>query len=833
MKKKYNPQKIEKKIQKKWKKKEKFKVFEDIKKKKYYCVPMLPYPSGNLHMGHVRNYTISDVISRYHRMLGKNVLQPIGWDSFGLPAEEAAIKNKKNPKEWTLQNIKYMKKQLKSLGFSYDWSRELSTCNPNYYKWEQWFFIKLYEKKLVYKKKSLVKWCPYDKTVLANEQVIEGKCWRCDTKVSLKKIPQWFLKTRKYAEELYQGIKTLKGWPEKVKNMQKNWIGRSKGIEINLKITHTKKKIKVYTKKIHGILDAEYIAISINNKFLKKIIKKNVKIKKFIKKQQKKLISVKNFKKIKNFGINTHIFAFHPFTKKKLPIWIANFVSIKYGNNIILASPKYSSSELNFYKKNKIFNYTKKKYHKTTKKKNYLSLKKKILLIIKKKKIGKKTKKYKLQNWNISRQRNWGTPIPIAINKKGEEIIIPKKKLPVICPDLSNYHNKKNIKKWKRIKINGKKFIREKDTFDTFFESSWYYARYTCPNFNDSMINFITAKYWLPIDTYIGGIEHATMHLIYFRFFHKLLRDFNLVTHDEPAKNLICQGMVLSNAYYYQKKDKTRIWINPKDIKLKKNKKGQFVPTSKFTNKKIISTGMIKMSKSKNNGIEPQEIINKYGADTVRLFIMFAAPVEADLYWNEKGLKGMHRFLHKLWKFCYSYIELYTKKKTIIKKNKKIISNLNETIYNVSKDIKKNSFNTAIAKIMKFFKYLKKKPLEINFQNNIIKKSLITIIKLLSPFTPHYSYKLLSEFKKIKKFDINKWPKINKNLILKKNKIIIQIDGKFCCMYSIKKNINKKKIISQILKKNQVTKKINNKKIIKKIFIPNKVLNLITSNERN
>ncbi|WP_354667625.1 leucine--tRNA ligase [Buchnera aphidicola] len=836
MKKNYNPHKIEKKIQTKWIKKKKFQVFENNKKKKYYCVPMLPYPSGNLHMGHVRNYTISDVISRYHSMLGKNVLQPIGWDSFGLPAEEAAIKNKKNPKEWTRKNIKYMKKQLKSLGFSYDWNREISTCDPNYYKWEQWFFIKLYKKKLVYKKTSLVKWCTYDKTVLANEQVIKGKCWRCDTKVILKKIPQWFLKIRNYAEELYQGIKTLKGWPEKVKNMQKNWIGRSKGIEINLKIKNSKKNIKVYTKKIHSILDAEYIAVSVNNKILKKLIKNDKNIRNFIKKQQKNLISTENFKNIQNIGMNTNIFAIHPFNQKKLPIWIANFVSIKYGNNIIIASPKHSISELNFCKKNNILNF-KEKYKKNFIKKNInktKSLVQKILQKIKKKKIGIETKKYKIQDWNISRQRYWGTPIPIAVNKKGQEAVISKNKLPVIFPELLDFQNKKKMKKWRKITINGKKFIREKDTFDTFFESSWYYARYTCPKFKDSMIDPISSKYWLPIDQYIGGIEHATMHLIYFRFFHKLLRDFKLVKTNEPAKNLLCQGMVLSHAYYF-KKNKKRIWINKKDVQLKKNKKGKIIAQSSLTNQKIISAGMIKMSKSKNNGIDPNEMIKKYGADSVRLFIMFSAPVESDLYWNEQGLRGMYRFLNKLWNFCYSYISQYkknNKKNSLTKYNAKneILLKLNKTIYQVSQDIEiKKSFNTAIAKIMKFFKYFKKNVCKIDKNNFLIIKTLITIIKLLSPFTPHYSYKILSKLKKIKYFKINKWPKMNKKLILNKTcKIIIQINGKFCCVLITKKNLSKKEIFSQIIKKKEITKKIHNKKIIKKFFIPKKILNLIT-----
>ncbi|CAL4322887.1 Leucine--tRNA ligase [Buchnera aphidicola (Chaitophorus sp. 3695)] len=833
MKKKYDFIKIEKQIQYKWKKKNSFQAFENLKKKKYYCVPMLPYPSGKLHIGHVRNYTISDVISRYQRMLGKNVLQPIGWDAFGLPAEIAAIKNKEKPKDWTQKNIQYMKKQLKSLGFSYDWNREISTCNPKYYKWEQWFFIQLYKKKLVYKKTSLVKWCKKDKTVLANEQVIKGKCWRCDTKVILKNIPQWFLKIRKYAEELYQDIKTLKMWPKKVKNMQKNWIGRTKGIEINLTLKKNKKIIQGYTIRPYSLLDAEYIAIAPDHESVIELIKNNSKLYKFIKKQKKKLASVSNFKKIQNIGINTNEIAINPLNKKELPIWIANFVSIEYGKNIIIASPKHNLIEFNFYKKN--INYLKNNSLKISKK-NIFKINKKILFQVKNKKIGKITKKYKLQDWNISRQRYWGAPIPIATTKNNKIITIPEKKLPVLLPKFNDYHNQDKLKKWTNIKINGVNAIRENDTFDTFMESSWYYTRYTCPNFSKGMIDFNTAKYWLPIDQYVGGIEHSTMHLIYFRFYHKLLRDFNLVSHNEPVKKLLCQGMVLSDAFYYLKNKNTRVWINQKNLKIKKNDKGQIISIKNLNHKKVIYAGIMKMSKSKNNGVNPQKIIKKYGADSIRLFIMFAAPVESDLYWNERGLKGMHKFLKKIWNICYINISIFKKNKkknfnSYQKENHKTYSYLFETILKVSQDIqKKQSFNTAISHIMKFFKYLKKNVIKKNNHYIIIRECLIVILKLLNPFTPHFSYKILKKFQKQSNFNIHNWPEINKKYILSPiNKIIIQINGKICCIISTKKKLSEKEIFNKAIKKNQVIKKLNTKKIIKTFFIPEKILNLITT----
>ncbi|CAL4322897.1 Leucine--tRNA ligase [Buchnera aphidicola (Periphyllus testudinaceus)] len=837
MKKKYNPKKIEKKLQKKWKTEQTFKVYEDLEKKKYYCVPMLPYPSGNLHIGHVRNYTISDVISRYHRMLGENVLQPIGWDSFGLPAEEAAKQNNQNPYDWTKKNIQDMKKQLKKLGLSYDWSREISTCDPNYYKWEQWFFIQLYKKNLVYKKTALVKWCSKDHTVLANEQVIKGKCWRCDTKIKLKKLPQWFLKIRKYAEELYQGIKLLKGWPEKVKTMQKNWIGRTKGIELSLKINKSKKIIKGYTTKIYSLLNAKYLAISPDHKYVKTLIKKNSNLKKLVKNQLKKLTSTSNFKKIKNIGINTKKFAINPLNKKKIPIWIANFVFIKYGTNAIIASPKFSLEHLIFYNKNLLFKknnklYKKIKYIKKNKQKNTISSKK-ILKIIKEKKCGKIKIKYKLQNWNISRQRYWGTPIPIATKENNSIVTIPTKKLPVLLPKFDNYFYKKNTSK---IKINGILAKIEKDTFDTFMESSWYYARYTCPHYSEGMLDSFSSKYWLPIDQYIGGIEHATMHLIYFRFYHKLLRDFNLVNTDEPAKKLLCQGMVLSHAFYYLKNN-IKIWINIKKISIKLDKKNNIISISDFKGKKVFYAGMIKMSKSKKNGIEPKTVIKKYGADTIRLFVMFSAPVNSDLQWNDLSVKGIHRFLNKLWKFCYFNNKFFkktkkNKKEKLNLKQNKIHFYLNKTILKVSKDINiRQTFHTSISRIMKFFKYIKKINIKNDYEYFLIRKSLIIILKLLNPFIPHFSHSILTSFKKKSYVNINKWPKIEKKYLKeKKIKIIIQINGKMNCILSTKKNLSKKDIFKKSMKNSIIIKKIHNKTIIKKFFIPNKILNLITLN---
>lgn len=855
MNKKYNPKKIELLVQKHWEKNNTFSVTEKSKKKKYYCLPMLPYPSGDLHMGHVRNYTISDVISRYQRMLGKNVLQPIGWDAFGLPAEEAAIKNNIEPSKWTYSNINIMKKQLKSLGFSYDWNREITTCQPEYYKWEQWFFIKLYKKKLVYKKNTLVNWCIYDKTVLANEQVHNGKCWRCNTPIILKKIPQWFIKITKYAEELLKDLKKLKKWPKKVLQMQKNWIGKTEGLKIKCKIYNSIYTLTIYTTKPENIIETTFFAISIYHPIVSKLLKKNIKIKNFIKKYKNILYQ---YKKEKYIGINTDIFVIHPLTFKKIPLWIALYIKHDYATGAIMGVPNHNKEDFCFASFHKIpikniflykYSNKKKKTYLTSECINLINLNlfnkintKKSLYPLSKllihKKIAKKCIFYKLKDWSISRQRYWGTPIPMTTDKNGNIIPVPKKKLPVILPiNIKQKKYNKNLseyKKWLNTKINGKYVTRETDTFDTFMESSWYYARYTNTNFIKGIVDPVTSKYWLPIDQYVGGIEHAVMHLIYFRFYHKLLRDFGFVTSDEPVKKLICQGMVLADAFFIYNKNKTKTWINPLKINITYKKTGKIKYVSNLINgKKVLYAGKIKMSKSKNNGINPSLIINKYGADTLRLFLMFSAPIETSLEWNENNIIGMYRFLKKLWKFSILLnLKDIIKPKNIKKDltDKKIFIYLNHTIKYVTDDIhRRNSYNTAISHIMKFFNKVIKLPHNSKIEKFIIKKSLKNIIKLLYPFTPHICFILWKEINS-EKSDIDKelWPIVNnKKNINQYFKIIIQINGKKKIILKKLKNLKKDQIIKMALKEEKIKKNLKNKKIKKIIYIHQKVINFV------
>lgn len=860
MEKEYLPEKIEHNVQKYWEKNKTFQVQEHSQKEKYYCLPMLPYPSGKLHMGHVRNYTISDVISRYQRMLGKNVLQPMGWDAFGLPAEEAAIKNNTHPQYWTEKNIKYMKKQLKSLGFSYDWSREITTCKPEYYRWEQWFFTELYKKKLVYKKNSLVNWCNYDKTVLANEQVIDGCCWRCQNKITIKKIPQWFIKIRNYAESLYQDLKKLKHWPENVKNMQKNWIGRTKGFQINLKISNTVDILQIFIIKLELIMGATYVAISPCHKLAKTLYKQNKIFKKFI--QQYQYIAEERKQYDKYIGIHTNLFVLHPITDKKIPIWIAHFTQTEYGVDAIFAVPGHYKHDANFAITNNLKikyvisdptlkNSISEPYHvyKNTKGilfnsgifngLNVTNAIKKIKNILSDKNILEIKIHYKLQDWCISRQRYWGTPIPMATLDNGEIIPIPEKDLPVILPPIKYNLNLSNREKhiysdWINIIINQQPATREIDTFDTFIESSWYYARYTCPHFKNGMIDPIMSKYWLPIDQYIGGIEHATMHLIYFRFFHKLLRDFKLVDIDEPVKNLLCQGMVLSEAFYEINQQSQRNWINPANVLIKRNLKGKIIQAYNQHGKKIIYAGMIKMSKSKNNGVEPEDMIKHYGADTIRLFIMFAAPIESALEWKESGVKGIHRFLKKFWMLTFNYIKIQKTHKNINfdalnDEQHELRYQLHETVLKVSDDInRRKAFNTAISAIMKLVNKLSKASMKTEQDKSIMQECLIYTIKMLYPFTPHLCFHVWQYFNKKTCIDYESWPILDKGVVFKKyNIIVIQINGKVRSTMQINHVSKKEDILLCAQNQNQIKKYLHNTNIKKIIYIPNKIINFV------
>ncbi|BBA85317.1 leucyl-tRNA synthetase [endosymbiont of Sipalinus gigas] len=790
----YPHKSIESCIQKYWYKNKTFSVKEDFNKKKYYCLSMFPYTSGNLHIGHIRNYTIGDIISRFQRMLGKNVLYPIGWDAFGLPAENAAIKNNINPKEWTALNIYNMRKQIKMLGFSFDWDREIITCLPDYYKWEQFFFKKLYKNNIAYKKLSEVNWCKTDKTVLANEQVINDKCWRCNSITKKIKIKQWFLKITKYSNKLLKNLKFLKNWPNKVKLMQSNWIGKIKWLEIHLyiNIRDNKYKLFLYINNIYEFINASYIMMSNDNILIKKnILNKDDNIKVF-NPLNKKYISIKIFDKkymIKFLLKNKNL----------------NIISEKINN---IYYEKYNKLKVNFFSYYSFFYFD----IFIDKKEN---IKDKIKFLFEKKILVKKIK-FNLKDWCISRQRYWGAIIPtVNINKK--IYLIPNNKIPL---SLTYDEYSKNIK----ILINKKIGIIEKDTFDTFIESSWYYIKFTCPNYNFNIIDKKSANYWLPIDQYIGGIEHSTMHLLYFRFYHKLFNDFGFLKTKEPVNKLLCHGMVNSKTYYFIDENKNKIWISQKDIIINNNR-------ILYKNKEVIYGGISKMSKSKNNGINPIDIIKKYGADTLRIFIIFSSPIEHDMLWDETNIIGVYRFLNRIWNISDKIkCKNNNNNNKISKLELDFYLKLNENIIFVTNLMNKNNFNSIISILMKLTNELITILNSNNFNYILLKKTFLIIIKLLYPFAPHISFVIWKKLGNKNSIDYENWPKIENYYpflnIEKKILFLIGINGKIKDRIYIKKDTEKDEIFKIIKNKLIIFKIIENKKY-NIIFIKNKLINFI------
>lgn len=859
MQKDYDHKNIENFVQKYWQEKKTFKVTENSKKEKYYCLSMLPYPSGDLHMGHVRNYVLGDVVARYQRMLGKNVLHPIGWDAFGLPAEDAAIRNNTSPEKWTLKCIQNMKRQLQSLGCSYDWNREIITCHPNYYRWDQWFFIQLYNKKIAYKKKSAVNWCPKDQTVLANEQVINNSCWRCNTTIKKKIISQWFIKITDYADRLLSDLDTLENWPKKVKTMQKNWIGKSKGMEIELSIYNCNKKIKVYTNNISIFMGGTFIIISPDHILLKTVKNLNDDVFNFINKCQTEKNSEANIKQKNKTGIFTSLFAIHPISQKKLPILICSFFFMPGSSyQAMLAIPAYYKDQWDFAKKynlpilyvlkdytGNMINFKQNKLMKASilcnsgkfDGLNFYDGGRKISQFLILNNIGKNVTHYRIKDWCISRQRFWGAPIPIIVNSNDKIFTVSENELPVILPQKNTdrlVDSLKNYTDWMNIYREKNLFKRETDTFDTFIQSSWYLYRYTRPDYLNGMIHPNSVNYWLPVDLYIGGIEHATMHLLYLRFYHKLFKDMNLVNSNEPIKKLLCQGMVLSDAFYYISSSGNQIWTAPKNHKFKRNKNNQIINAVDSLGNKLIHAGMNKMSKSKNNGIHPKNIIHQYGADTLRLFIIFAAPPEASLEWTEKGIQGAYRFIKKIWNITFNYIK--NNKITTLKKkstNNNISSNL---IFKTQKIIikitdhfeNKHKFNTVIALIMKLTNYLRS-AIKNNKCNSLeIRQVLMIIIRLLYPFTPHVCFILWRELNNgSEDIDHTTWPKINRDIINNQKKIIVQINGKLKKVMVFDFKSSEKHIKNTILNDSIIKNSFKNKKLKKTIYVKNKLINFV------
>ena len=854
----YRPDLIEPAVQQYWAENKVFKAIKDTSKEKYYCLSMFPYPSGRLHMGHVRNYTIGDVVSRYQRMNGKNVLQPIGWDAFGLPAEGAAIKNKTAPAKWTYENIEYMKNQLKMLGFGYDWDREIATCRPEYYKWEQWFFTELYKKGLVYKKNSTVNWCPNDVTVLANEQVHDGCCWRCDTPVEQKEIPQWFIKITDYAEQLLGGLDQLPQWPDMVKTMQRNWIGRSEGVEITFDVADTSEKVAVYTTRPDTFYGVSYLGIAAAHPLAELAAEKNPQLAEFIREAKNAKVAEADLATMEKKGMATGLFAIHPLTGEKLPIWVANFVLMHYGTGAVMAVPAHDQRDFEFAQKYNLpikqviapladeeIDLTKQAFVEHGKLVNSAEFDgldfdgafNGIADKLEKLGVGKRQVNYRLRDWGVSRQRYWGAPIPMLTLPNGETVPAPIEDLPIILPeDVVMDGVKSPIKadpNWAKTTFNGEPALKETDTFDTFMESSWYYARYTSPSYAEGMLDKDEANYWLPVDQYIGGIEHATMHLLYFRFFHKLLRDAGFVTSDEPAQKLLCQGMVLADAFYYTSPTNERIWVSPTQVTLERDEKGRIIKATDPEGRELVHTGMTKMSKSKNNGIDPQEMVEKYGADTVRLFMMFASPAEMTLEWQESGVEGAKRFLGRVWNLVYEYSQNPAKTAldvTALSADQKALRrDVHKTIAKVSDDIgRRQTFNTAIAAVMELMNKLTRAPLESEQDRAVMAEALSAVVRMLYPITPHICFELWKALGNESNIDHAEWVKADEAAMVEDEKlIVVQVNGKVRGKVTVAADADEETVKTVAFADENVKKFTDNTQIVKVIYVPGKLLNVV------
>ena len=832
-------------IEKKWQKK--FSNFKLSKPKgeKFYCLEMFPYPSGKIHMGHVRNYTIGDVIARYKYLNGFNVLHPMGWDAFGLPAENASKQNNLHPKEWTYKNIETMKKQLKLLGLSIDWDLEIATCDKEYYRHQQEIFIDFFKHGLVSRKETYVNWDPVENTVLANEQVINGRGWRSNAIVERKKLSQWFFNITKFSNELLDDLENLKGWPDKVKLMQKNWIGKSFGCEINFQLSDGKSKIKVFTTRPDTIFGASFLALSVDHSLSKDFLKRSdfLKFKSECDKTGTTEEALANAEKI---GYETGLYVKHPFiNNKKIPVYFANFVLMDYGTGAIFGCPAHDQRDFDFAKKYNL-NITRVVTNKAVNEENdtlreayvgdgmminsdFLNglsttdAKEKIVKKVEKNGLGNKKTLFRLKDWGISRQRYWGCPIPMIYLEDGTIIPVDKSDLPVELPDdidLNTHGNPLDSHPtWKNVrdKKSGKNAIRETDTLDTFVDSSWYFLRFCSPNYKTSPFDEKKINYWMPVDQYIGGIEHAILHLLYSRFFTKGINKYNKnINLNEPFKNLFTQGMVCHETY----KDEKGNWLYPDEVikldtkkYIKKNDKTEvFVGPSES------------MSKSKKNTIDPETMINLYGADAVRWFILSDSPPEKDVQWSDTGVTSANKFLQKIWNLNYQ-ISIRKERKKNLDSDKKFELKINSLTVKIDDSIENFRFNVSIAHFYEMYSFFRDN-LENEISNKTLKYNFIKMMKLMIPFTPHLSYECL-EF--LNCTDFNNWPKIDRENILDEISIAVQINGKTKDVINIKKDMDEKGVTKLVSQSSKAKNHLDQKKIVKTIFVKNKIINYIIS----
>ncbi|MCD1607638.1 leucine--tRNA ligase [Stutzerimonas kunmingensis] len=864
----YQPREIEAAAQSHWDAQKSFEVSEQPGKDTFYCLSMFPYPSGKLHMGHVRNYTIGDVIARYQRMQGKNVLQPMGWDAFGMPAENAAMKNQVAPAKWTYENIAYMKAQLKSLGLAVDWTREVTTCKPDYYRWEQWLFTRLYQKGVIYRKNGTVNWDPVDQTVLANEQVIDGRGWRSGALIEKREIPMYYFKITAYADELLESLDELDGWPEQVKTMQRNWIGKSRGMEISfpydMASIGSEGVMKVFTTRPDTLMGATYVAVAAEHPLATLAAQNNPELQAFIDECKRGGVAEADIATQEKKGLATSLRVQHPLTGELLPVWVANYVLMNYGEGAVMAVPAHDERDFEFASK---YDLPIKPVVRTSAGDqtpapwqdaygehgelinsgifdglDFDGAFDAIEVALQKKGLGQARTQFRLRDWGISRQRYWGCPIPIIHCNSCGDVAVPEDQLPVVLPEDvvpdgagSPLARMPEFYECSCPKC-GAPAKRETDTMDTFVESSWYFARYASPNYEKGMVDPAAANHWLPVDQYIGGIEHAILHLLYARFFHKLMRDEGLVSSNEPFKNLLTQGMVVADTYYRTLENGGKDWFNPADVIVERDAKAKIIGAKLASDGLPVEIGGTeKMSKSKNNGVDPQAMIDAYGADTCRLFMMFASPPDMSLEWSDSGVEGASRFLRRVWRLAHAHVSAGVAgtldTASLSDEQKAVRRAIHLAIKQASVDVgQHHKFNTAIAQVMTLMNVLEKAATASEQDRALLQEGLETVALLLAPITPHISHELWQRLGKQGAIIDAQWPKVDESALVQDSlTLVVQVNGKLRGQIEVPAAATREEVEAAARGNENVLRFTEGLTIRKVIVVPGKLVNIVAN----
>lgn len=864
----YQPREIEAAAQSFWERNQSFLATLKPGKEKFYCLSMFPYPSGKLHMGHVRNYTIGDVIARYHRMQGKNVLQPMGWDAFGMPAENAAMKNNVAPAKWTYENIEYMKGQLRSLGLAIDWTREVTTCKPDYYRWEQWLFTRLFEKGVIYRKNGTVNWDPVDQTVLANEQVIDGRGWRSGALIEKREIPMYYFKITAYADELLSSLDDLPGWPEQVKTMQRNWIGKSRGMEVafpyDVASIGEEGTLKVFTTRPDTLMGATYVAVAAEHPLATLAAQQDTSLRSFIDECKRGGVAEADLATQEKKGVATPLRVQHPLTGELMPVWIANYVLMNYGEGAVMAVPAHDARDFEFAEK---YGLPIKPVVRTSAGDatpspwldaygehgtlinsgefdglDFQGAFDAIEMALLKKGLGKSRTQFRLRDWGISRQRYWGCPIPIVHCDACGDVPVPAEQLPVVLPeDVVPDGTGSPLAKMPafyecRCPSCGAPAKRETDTMDTFVESSWYFARYASPSFTGGMLDKAEADYWLPVDQYIGGIEHAILHLLYARFFHKLMRDEGLITSNEPFSNLLTQGMVVAETYYRLNANGSKDWFNPADVEVERDAKAKVVGARlKADGQPVEIGGIEKMSKSKNNGVDPQAMIDQYGADTCRLFMMFASPPDMSLEWSDAGVEGASRFLRRVWRLAQAHVATglpaAVEPGSLSDAQKDVRRAIHLAIKQASVDVgQHHKFNTAIAQVMTLMNVLEKAPSDSAADRALLQEGLEAVTLLLAPITPHICHTLWQALGHADAVIDATWPTVDESALVQDTlTLVIQVNGKLRGQIDVAADASREAVEAAARGNENVLRFLDGLTIRKVIVVPGKLVNIVAN----